>query len=125
MKRPWRLIISVTKKIPAAKTRLVQAIKPLVSSLAIEQFCDACWLEDGLSKNTLSAYRRDLELFAKWIEARGVPDLYAVEEKELTAYIAAKRADKATTANRRLTVFKRFYRYALRHHFVKSEPEEE
>ena len=122
MKRPWRLIISVTKKIPAAKTRLVQAIKPLVSSLAIEQFCDACWLEDGLSKNTLSAYRRDLELFAKWIEARGVSDLYAVEEKELTAYIAAKRADKATTANRRLTVFKRFYRHALRHHFVKSDP---
>jgi integrase/recombinase XerD len=49
-------------------------------------------------------------------------DLYSVDEKELTAYIAHRRADKATTANRRLTVFKRFYRHALRHHLVKSDP---
>ena len=49
-------------------------------------------------------------------------DLYGVGEKELTAYIASKRSDKATTANRRLTVFKRFYRHALRMNLVKSDP---
>ena len=49
-------------------------------------------------------------------------DLYGVGEKELTAYIASKRSDKATTANRRLTVFKRFYRHALRMNLVKADP---
>ena len=30
----------------------------------IDAFIDALWLEEGLSKNTLAAYRRDLELYA-------------------------------------------------------------
>lgn len=90
---------------------------------AIDQFCDACWLEDGLSKNTLSAYRRDLTLFAAWLgEQKNTSDLYHVQEADLTAYMAAKRSDKATTANRRLTVFKRFYRHALRLGYVKEDP---
>ena len=92
------------------------------SQEAIERFCDACWLEDGLAQNSLSAYRRDLLLLAQWLYKTAHLDLYSVDEKELTAYIAHRRADKATTANRRLTVFKRFYRHALRHHLVKSDP---
>ena len=92
------------------------------SQEAIERFCDACWLEDGLAQNSLTAYRRDLLLLAQWLYKTAHLDLYSVDEKELTAYIAHRRADKATTANRRLTVFKRFYRHALRHHLVKSDP---
>jgi integrase/recombinase XerD len=95
----------------------------LASQNAIDQFCDACWLEDGLSKNTLSAYRRDLTLFAVWLgEQKNDSDLYRVQEADFTAYMAAKRADKAATANRRLTVFKRFYRHALRLGYVKEDP---
>ena len=95
----------------------------LASQNAIDQFCDACWLEDGLSKNTLSAYRRDLTLFAAWLsEQKNATDLYHVQELDLMAYMAAKRSDKATTANRRLTVFKRFYRHALRLGYVKEDP---
>ncbi|QWD26658.1 site-specific tyrosine recombinase XerD [Polynucleobacter paneuropaeus] len=93
------------------------------SQQAIDQFCDACWLEDGLSQNSLAAYRRDLLLFAQWLYLQNSKiDLYGVGEKELTAYIASKRSDKATTANRRLTVFKRFYRHALRMNLVKADP---
>ena len=92
------------------------------SKEAIERFCDACWLEDGLAQNSLVAYRRDLLLLAQWLYKTAHLDLYAVDEKELTAYIAHRRADKATTANRRLTVFKRFYRHALRNNLVKSDP---
>jgi integrase/recombinase XerD len=92
------------------------------SQEAIERFCDACWLEDGLAKNSLSAYRRDLLILAQWLQKDSGVDLYGVTEKDLTAYIAHRRADKATTANRRLTVFKRFYRHALRTNLVKSDP---
>jgi len=99
----------------------VPVIHP-VSLEAIERFCDACWLEDGLAQNSLSAYRRDLLLLAKWLQKDSGIDLYCVTEKDLTAFIAHRRADKATTANRRLTVFKRFYRHALRMNLVKSDP---
>ena len=105
------------------QTSIKTAIAP-VSQEAIERFCDACWLEDGLAQNSLSAYRRDLLLFAQWLyQESGVDlDLYRVSEKDLTAYFAFRRSDKATTANRRLTVLKRFYRYALRMSLVKSDP---
>ena len=92
------------------------------SQEAIERFCDACWLEDGLAQNSLSAYRRDLLLLAQWLYKDSGLDLYGATEKDLTAYIAFRRADKATTANRRLTVFKRFYRHALRMNLLKSDP---
>ena len=92
------------------------------SQEAIERFCDACWLEDGLAQNSLAAYRRDLFLLAQWLYKNHSSDLCAVTEKDLTAYIAHHRADKATTANRRLTVFKRFYRHALRINLIKSDP---
>ena len=97
------------------------AIAP-ASQEAIERFCDACWLEDGLAQNSLSAYRRDLLLLAQWLFKESGTDLYAVTEKDLAAYIAHRRSDKATTANRRLTVFKRFYRHALRMNLVKRDP---
>ena len=95
-----------------------------VNQEAIDQFCDACWLEDGLSKNSLSAYRRDLTLFANWLEldSECTKSIYQAVEADLTAYMASKRDDKASTANRRLTVFKRFYRYALRQHLVEQDP---
>ncbi len=95
---------------------------PSTSQEAIERFCDACWLEDGLAQNSLSAYRRDLLLLAQWLYKESGTDLFGVTEKDLTAYIAHRRADKATTANRRLTVFKRFYRHALRMNLVNSDP---
>ena len=41
------------------------------SSQSIDAFIDALWLEEGLSKNTLLAYRRDLSLFAQWAQATG------------------------------------------------------
>ena len=95
-----------------------------VNQEAIDQFCDACWLEDGLSKNSLSAYRRDLTLFANWLEldSECTKSIYQAVEADLTAYMASKRDDKASTANRRLTVFKRFYRHALRQHLVEQDP---
>jgi integrase/recombinase XerD len=104
-----------------ASAKVEPALLP-ASWEAIERFCDACWLEDGLAKNSLTAYRRDLLLLAQWLQNERGIDLYAATETELTAYIAHRRADKATTANRRLTVFKRFYRHALRHQWVKQDP---
>ena len=34
----------------------------------IDAFIDALWLEDGLSSNTLAAYRRDLAGYSAWLD---------------------------------------------------------
>ncbi|WP_295538101.1 site-specific tyrosine recombinase XerD [uncultured Pseudacidovorax sp.] len=89
----------------------------------IDDFIDALWLEEGLSRNTLAAYRRDLSLLAQWLAPRGVA-LPAAKEHDLQAYMGERLAQrgKATSANRRLTVFKRYYRWALREHRVGADP---
>ncbi len=90
---------------------------------AIDTFIDALWLEEGLSRNTLAAYRRDLALFAGWLAGQKRPALLAASEVDLLAYFAARHAEtKATSANRRLTVFKRFYRWAHRERLVTADP---
>ena len=88
----------------------------------IDAFVDALWLEEGLSRNTLTAYRRDLTLYARWLQGRGRTLLQSTEA-ELNAYFAARHAaTRATTANRRLTVFKRFFRWALRERRIDADP---
>ena len=88
----------------------------------IDRFTDALWLEEGLSANTLAAYRGDLALYARWLRKEEGLDLLASEEQHLHAYFAARAASRATTANRRLTVLKRFFRWALREQLIQADP---
>ena len=93
-----------------------------------ERFLDALWIEDGLAANTLAAYRRDLELLAGWlareVDAGGAErQIDSLRESELLAYAAYRHAgSRATSANRRLTVFKRFFRWALRERLIDEDP---
>jgi integrase/recombinase XerD len=91
---------------------------------AIDDFCDTLWLEDGLSKNTLDAYRRDLRLFSGWLaKKRPGVGLLQAGQGDIAAYFAARHDDtKASTANRRLSVLKRFYQQALRLHRISEDP---
>ncbi|MEY5022785.1 MAG: Tyrosine recombinase XerD [Pseudomonadota bacterium] len=90
---------------------------------AIDRFVDAVWLEDGLSANTLAAYRRDLSALAQWLQLHAATALEGAQEHHLQAYFAARHSlSKATSANRRLTVFKRYFRWALREHIVQTDP---
>ena len=95
------------------------------SQSAIDAFIDALWLEDGLSRNTLSAYRRDLSLYAVWLNAKEQQyrKLDDSDEDAIKAYFAFRHAvTKATSANRCLTVFKRYFRWALRENLVALDP---
>jgi integrase/recombinase XerD len=93
------------------------------SQAAIDRFIDALWIEDGLSAQTLAAYRRDLSLFAQWLQAQHGRDIGATRESDLLAYMAQRHAaTRATTANRRLSVFRRFSRWALREHLIEADP---
>jgi len=96
---------------------------PAASAAVIDRFCDALWLEDGLSPNTLAAYRRDLTLFARWLAQTARPALAQAEPRDVQGYIAARFAQsKATSSNRRLVVLRRFFRWALREHLRPDDP---
>jgi integrase/recombinase XerD len=86
---------------------------------AIESFIEALWLEDGLSANTQAAYRRDLAALAAWLAPT---PLDACSEARLFEYAVARPAGKATSANRRLSVFKRYFRWALREGRIQADP---
>src|ERR1700760_266575 len=92
------------------------------SAATIDAFCDAMWLEDGLSRNTLDAYRRDLTSLARWLAERDVA-IDGAAESDLDAYVAARHATtNANTANRRLAVFRRYYRHLLRNDPARADP---
>ena len=89
---------------------------------SIDAFIDALWLEEGLARNTLDAYRRDLKLFGAWLSQQGRA-LDAATESDINSYFAARHSEsKATTANRRLTVLRRFFRWALRERIISADP---
>ncbi|HEX3140591.1 MAG TPA: site-specific integrase, partial [Rhizobacter sp.] len=93
------------------------------SQQSVDRFIDALWIEDGLSANTLAAYRRDLTLYAQWLADSAEHSLDQTTESDLRSYAVARHAGtKTTSANRRLTVFKRYFRWALREHLVQADP---
>lgn len=107
----------MTAQAPAATSRTAAP-----GAAEVDAFIDALWLEDGLSPNTLAAYRRDLLLYAAWLQAEHGLALPQTQEHHLQAYFAARAAGKATSANRRLTVFKRYFRWALRERLLQADP---
>jgi len=90
----------------------------------LDEFCDSLWLEDGLSKNTLESYRRDLRQFSQWLDKRGGDGLLAGTKADVLAYLAARMGAgaKARSSARLLSSLKRFYRYALRNGKLAADP---
>ena len=93
------------------------------SAASIDRFVDAIWIEQGLAANTLAAYRRDLTLLADWLGREAGRSLIDASETDLRRYALARHAGSApTSTNRRLTVFKRFFRWAVRERIVEADP---
>ena len=108
---------------PSAAPSAAPLALPPAGQASIDRFIDALWIEDGLAPLTLEAYRRDLGLFAAWLQASHGKGLDASGEVELLAFMSERHAStRATTANRRLTVFKRYFRWALREGLVDADP---
>ena len=98
-------------------------VLPADSQASIDRFIDVLWIEDGLAPLTLAAYRRDLSLYAAWLHGQAGKALDASTESDLLAFAAQRHAaSRATTANRRLTVFKRYFRWAARERLVTADP---
>jgi integrase/recombinase XerD len=83
----------------------------------LDAFCDALWLEDGLSKNTIAAYRADLLQLGAFLKK----DFLKVDEADLFAFLGSRKG-RASSAARRVSTLKRFYQYCLRERRIKVDP---
>jgi len=88
-----------------------------------ERFCDALWLQEGLSANTLDAYRRDLEGFGRWLSAQGAT-LMTATRADLLEYLSecVRKGARPRTTARLLSSLRRFYGYLVREDRIKADP---
>lgn len=93
--------------------------------LLLDEFIDALWLERGLSENSLSAYRSDLTLFARWLEesdSRSVLD--NASEADILRYLSylLDKGISPSSSARLLSCLRRFYRYLVRENKIEIDP---
>jgi integrase/recombinase XerD len=90
----------------------------------IDRFIDNLWLEDGLSDNTLSAYRRDLEGFSTWLGKSSGPALEQAGREQIQQYLAHRVQQGASprSAARLLSSLRRFFHYLIREGHREDDP---
>ncbi len=89
----------------------------------IERFTDALWMERGLSRNTLEAYRLDLLGLATWL-LQQQRTLVSARRTDLLDYLSARvigGARPRSTA-RLLSSLRRFYRHLVREGRLREDP---
>lgn len=90
------------------------------NSILIDQFLDNHWLSSGASKNTLSAYRSDLNLFSKWVNK----PLTNISDTHINQYFNERQSTSmsAATQARILTCLRIFYQYLIKQKVIKKNP---
>ena len=91
------------------------------SEILIDNFIDVLWLEKGLSKNTLSAYRHDISSFSDWY--KGV-SLLEVQRVDLLDYLSQRLKDgySSRSTARSLSSLRAFYSHITVKHNLKENP---
>jgi integrase/recombinase XerD len=91
----------------------------------VERFADTLWLNDGLARNTLESYRRDVTQFATWLDAASGKALLEAGPADLQRHLAwqleSKRA-KPRSTGRLVSSLKRFFQFALREGLRSDDP---
>lgn len=89
----------------------------------VQTFSDSILLERGLSRNTLLAYRSDLQRFAEWVAYRG-SSLRKVDRTLVFDYLAVRLESGSTprTSARILSTLRRFYAYLVRENVIQTDP---
>lgn len=91
----------------------------------LDEFCDSLWLEDGLSRNTLESYRRDLDKFAAWLQQQRQATILEATHADIQGFLAhlvGTEKARATSTSRAISSLKRLFRYLLRQNRVSVDP---
>ncbi|MEJ2603546.1 MAG: site-specific tyrosine recombinase XerD [Gammaproteobacteria bacterium] len=89
----------------------------------IDKFLDAIWMERGLSKNTLGAYRADLMALGRFLADHGT-EVVRASKADLLNFIAwrVEQGAKPRSTARQLSSFRRFFRYLCREGVITDDP---
>lgn len=101
---------SVPKEDGAAEAAGMSALGRLIM-----RFLSYIDVERGLSAATVTAYRSDLERYARWLHGQGIDDLCAVTKDDVERFVASldESGDSARSKARRLASIHMLHRFAL------------
>ena len=91
----------------------------------LDEFCDNLWLEDGLSRNTLDSYRRDLTKLALWLEKQRDTSILQATHADIQGFLAhlvSVQKAKPSSTGRNISSLKRLFRYLLRQGKISTDP---
>jgi integrase/recombinase XerD len=91
----------------------------------LDRFSDGLWLNDGLARNTLESYRRDVSQFAAWLreaEGRALLEAGAADLQRHLAWQVDTRRAKPRTTSRLVSSLKRFFQFAVREGLRQDDP---
>jgi integrase/recombinase XerD len=91
----------------------------------IDQFADSLWLSDGLARNTIESYRRDILQLASWLRQSARATIQQAGSADLQSFLAHRIEDRHASARstaRLTSAMRRFYRYLIREKHIKEDP---
>jgi len=92
-----------------------------VSKDHIDRFLDVLWMERGVSDNTLTAYRSDLQKYALWLD-KNKCEMTNAQEGHLRSYLSSMKGRTARTMARHLSSLRSLYGYLVREGITKHDP---
>jgi integrase/recombinase XerD len=90
----------------------------------IASFLDYLSVERGLAKNTIMAYREDLEAYSAFLSGKGITSVSASGKNDIINFMFSQK-DHGIAANsiaRRLAAIRMFYRFLVRERVLKDDP---
>ena len=90
----------------------------------IDEFMNYLSVERGLAKNTLLAYRRDLDKYIDYLSQKGIKTGTQVNREHVSNFMfdLKKHDMSATTICRNLAAVKMFHRFLVRENLAKEDP---
>jgi len=90
----------------------------------IELFLNYLSVERNLSKNTIAAYRRDLDFYMDYLQAHQINTLSKTTKNDITSFMLYQkdRGLNSSSISRRLAALKVFYRFLVRERILTQDP---
>jgi len=89
-----------------------------------EQFLNYISVERGLSVNTISSYKRDLNIFQKYLGTKNIGSWAKVSRSDINSFLLKRREDgiNPATVARELVAIKMFFRFLAQEGLLKEDP---
>ena len=99
-------------------------LNPTNEDSDLRSFFNYLFVEKGLSKNTVEAYRNDLNEYLKCINLQQISDYKLITEPQINDFIASlfKKNLKSTSVNRKISSLKAFYLFLVRKKKIQTTP---